>query len=265
MPEPSQIEFSGDSRNSRGIAESSTYPLPPRHSRASATMNGVRLQTQNLASGSAIRRSAASCGSAGASTAAASRSASAVAASDSTARSAITFCISGFSESSEPKADRCATCHDASASARRINEAEPRTQSSRVAATISMIVRTPRPSSPSRCAQVPLNSSSQEALERLPSLSLRRTTSSRLRSPDGNTRGTTKQVTPSGACASTRNMSFIGAEVNHLWPCRVYSPCTDVGRASVWLVRTSEPPCFSVIPMPARAPAFSASGRRPGS
>ncbi len=181
----------------------------------------MRLQTQNLASGSAIRRSAASCGSARSSTAEASRSASTVAASDSTARSATTFCISGLSASSEPNAERCATCHDASETARRISPAEPSTQSSRVAATISMIVRTPRPSSPSRSATVPSNSSSDEALERLPSLSLRRTTSSWLRVPSGSTRGTTKQVTPPAACASTRKTSFIGAEVNHLWPCRV--------------------------------------------
>ena len=128
-----------------------------------------------------------------------------------------------------------------------------------------MIVRTPRPSSPSRCAQVPWNSSSEEAFERLPSLSLSRTTSSRLRSPSGSTRGTRKQVSPPGAWASTRKTSFIGAEVNHLWPCRVYSPSTEVGRASVTLARTSEPPCFSVIPMPASAPAFSATGRSPKS
>ena len=56
----------------------------------------------------------------------------------------------------------------------RISAAEPSTQSSRVAATISMMVRTPRPSSPSRRAQVPSNSSSDEALDRLPSLSLSR-------------------------------------------------------------------------------------------
>ena len=60
-------------------------------------------------------------------------------------------------------------------------------------------------------------------------------------------------------------MSFIGAEVNHLWPCRVYSPSTEVGRASVTLARTSEPPCFSVMPMPARAPRLSDTGRSPGS
>ena len=36
-------------------------------------------------------------------------------------------------------------------------------------------------------------------------------------------------VIPPGACASTRKTSFIGAEVNHLWPCRVYSPSTEVG------------------------------------
>ena len=64
-------------------------------------------------------------------------------------------------------------------------------------------------------------------MDRLPSLSLRRTTSSRLRLPSGSTRGTRKQVRPPAACASTRNTSFIGADVNHLWPCRVYSPSTD--------------------------------------
>ncbi len=155
------------------------------------------------------------------STAVASRIATAVAASVSTARSAITFCISGLSARSEPNAERWATCHDASFRARRISAVEPSTQSSRVAATISMIVRTPRPSSPSRCARVPSNSSSLDALDRLPSLSLSRTTSSWLRVPSASTRGTTKQVTPSSAWARTRNMSFIGAEVNHLCPCNV--------------------------------------------
>ncbi len=72
-------------------------------------------------------------------------------------------------------------------------------------------------------------------------------------------------MTPPAAWASTRNTSFIGAEVNHLWPCRVYSPSAADGRASVTFARTSDPPCFSVIPMPASAPRFSASGRRPGS
>ena len=65
---------------------------------------------------------------------------------------------------------------------------------------------------------------------------------------------------PPAAWASTRNTSFIGAEVNHLWPCRVYSPSTAVGRAWVTLSRTSEPPCFSVIPIPASAPALTSGG-----
>ena len=124
-----------------------------------------------------------------------------------------------------------------------------------------MIVRTPRPSSPSRWASVPSSSSSLEALDRLPSLSLSRTTSIRLRVPSASTRGTTKQVIPPSAWASTRKTSFIGAEVNHLWPCRVYQPSSAVGSARVWLARTSEPPCFSVIPIPASAPTFS--GPRP--
>ena len=58
-------------------------------------------------------------------------------------------------------------------------------------------------------------------------------------------------------------MSFIGAEVNHLWPASVYSPSTDVGVAVVTLVRTSDPPCFSVMPIPARAPVLDPAGRIP--
>ena len=57
----------------------------------------------------------------------------------------------------------------------------------------------------------------------------------------------------------------MGADVNHLWPSRVYSPSTPVGVAVVTLARTSEPPCFSVMPMPASAPALSATGRSPKS
>ena len=48
-------------------------------------------------------------------------------------------------------------------------------------------------------------------------------------------------------------------------PCRVYQPSSAVGTAWVWLARTSEPPCFSVMPMPASAPVFSGAGRTPGS
>ena len=45
LPDPSQIDMSGASRYSRGIRESSMYPLPPRHSSASAAWIGARLQT----------------------------------------------------------------------------------------------------------------------------------------------------------------------------------------------------------------------------
>lgn len=47
MPLPSHTELSGDSRNSSGSPDASTL-----------TCIGVRLHTQNLASGSPIRRSA---------------------------------------------------------------------------------------------------------------------------------------------------------------------------------------------------------------
>src|SRR5690606_24525732 len=59
--------------------------------------------------------------------------------------------------------------------------------------------------------------------------------------------------------------SFIGAEQNHLWPRSTYSPSTPVGVASVTFARTSDPPCFSVIPIPASSPDLSAGGVRPKS
>src|SRR5256885_7172034 len=60
--------------------------------------------------------------------------------------------------------------------------------------------------------------------------------------------------------ATTRWASHMGAEKNHLWPRNRYSPprppaCT--GMATVVLARTSEPPCFSVMPMPSHIDALS--------
>ncbi len=125
-----------------------------------------------------------------------------------------------------------------------------------------MMVRTPRPSSPTRRAQVPSNSTSAEAFDRLPSLSLSRWIRNTLRVPSSNTRGTRKQVSPPGACASTRKPSDIGAEQNHLCPVSSYVPSSASGRADVWFARTSLPPCFSVIPIPNSAPALRCAGRR---
>ena len=56
----------------------------------------------------------------------------------------------------------------------RIRPAEATAQSSRVNCTICRMVRMPAPSSPTRQANASVNSTSLEALERLPSLSLRR-------------------------------------------------------------------------------------------
>ncbi len=116
--------------------------------------------------------------------------------------------------------------------------AAPSTQSSRVWLTISMIVGTPRPSSPTSRAQAPSNSISLEALERLPSLSLSRWIWKRLRSPSGVQRGTRKQESPPSVCASTRKTSHIGAEQNHLCPVISYSapgppPFSGVARGGV--------------------------------
>lgn len=128
-----------------------------------------------------------------------------------------------------------------------------------------MIVRTPRPSSPIRRAHVPSNSTSAEALDRLPSLSLSRWIANGLRVPSGSTRGSRKHVSPPGACARTRNPSDIGAEQNHLCPVSRYSPSADSGSARVVFDRTSVPPCFSVMPIPRSAPPLSPAGRSPSS
>ena len=218
LPLPSQIEFSGDSRKMTGRPDSSTYPLPPRHSSASATIAGVRLQTQNFASGRAIRRSARSCSSSSRSTAAASRIARAVAASDSTARSATTFCMSGLSASRPPNAARRLTCQEASATARRIRDADPRTQSSRVAATISMIVGTPRPSSPRRRARRAPELQLRGCVRAVAELVLEPLDGERVARAIGQHAGNDEAGQPVGACARTRKTSFIGADVNHLWP-----------------------------------------------
>ena len=141
--------------------------------------------------------------------------------------------------------------------------AEPSTQSSRVWLTISMIVGTPAPSSPTSQAEAASNSTSLEAFERLPSLSFSRWMRKRLRSPSGVQRGKRKQERPPSAWASTRKASHIGADMNHLWPVSSYSapgPPPFTARAIVVLARTSVPPCFSVIPIPARAPRFSGAG-----
>ena len=127
--------------------------------------------------------------------------------------------MSGWSTRSDPKAERWAAWWSACTTAWRIVAVDPSTQSSRVAATISMIVRTPRPSSPTGQATTPSSSTSAEALERLPSLSFRRWSwNPALRSPSGSQRGTRKHDRPPGAWASMRNTSDIGAEQNHLCP-----------------------------------------------
>ncbi|SED09485.1 hypothetical protein SAMN04490356_6892 [Streptomyces melanosporofaciens] len=180
------------------------------------------MHTQYLLTASPSLRSAASPSSPASarSRAVASRIASVVAASDSTARSASTLRISGWSTSSAPNARRCSAWCSACRSPARMPAAEPMTQSSRVTLTISTMVRTPRPGSPTRQAMADSYSISADAFERLPSLFLSRISRSGLRLPSGSTRGTRKQVSPSSVRASVRKTSLIGAEVNHLWPVR---------------------------------------------
>ena len=80
------------------------------------------------------------------------------------------------------------------------------------------MVAIPRPSLPTRQAVAPSNSTSAEALERLPSLSFSRSSRIAFAVPSGRKRGIRKQVSPLSACASTRKASDIGAEKNHLCP-----------------------------------------------
>src|SRR6185312_14209519 len=81
-----------------------------------------------------------------------------------------------------------------------------------------------------------------------------------LRSPEGVQRGSRKQESPLGALARTRNASHMGAEQNHLCPVIRYSRELPIRSARVVLARTSEPPCFSVMPMPSSTPDFCGAG-----
>ena len=110
------------------------------------------------------------------------------------------------------------------------------------------------------------NSTSLEALERLPSLSLSRWIESRCARRRAAS-AAAESRTARRACASTRNASHIGAEQNHLWPVeRVARPAPRRRRRrAVVFARTSEPPCFSVIPMPISAPGLSRPGAGRGS
>ena len=82
-----------------------------------------------------------------------------------------------------------------------------------------------------------------------------------LRLPSGVQRGRKKQLKPFGLCARTRKASHIGADMNHLCPVKMNAP-PPAGSARVVLVRRSEPPWFSVMPMPISAEVFSATGRK---
>src|SRR6266700_1591612 len=88
-----------------------------------------------------------------------------------------------------------------------------------------------------------------------------------LRVPEGVHRGIKKQDRPHAACASTRKASHMGAEINHLCPVIKYSleDAVPILSALLVLARTSDPPCFSVMPMPNSTPDFSWAGKNRGS
>ena len=100
---------------------------------------------------------------------------------------------------------------------------EPTMQSKRVMATISRMLRTPRPSSPTIQASAPRNSVSLDALEALPIFFFRRSTCMGFFVPSGRQRGSRKHDRPLSVCASTRKASHIGAETKYLWPTSSYA------------------------------------------
>ena len=220
LPEPSQTPLTGLWRYSRGMTDSSTNPFPPRHSRASAACCGARLQVQYFTMGVSRRwsRSLVLVGAAG---------------------------VEGPGQSEGPRRwpprtrwpgrrgrwpsgavrtggarrrARWAACHVAWATPWRMIDVEPRMQSSLVWLTISMMVRTPRPSSPINWPETSASSISLDAFDRSPSLSFSRWIRMGFRVPSGLQRGTRKQLIPPGAWASIKKASDIGAEQNHLCP-----------------------------------------------
>mmetsp|Transcript_31964 Transcript_31964/g.92854 ORF Transcript_31964/g.92854 Transcript_31964/m.92854 type:complete len:233 (-) Transcript_31964:725-1423(-) len=193
-----------------------------------------------------------------------------VAASDSSVRSHSTFCMSGWCTSSEPKALLCSLWWMAAASARRMPAADPRAQSRRVWCTISMIAATPPPRWPNNTPKAFRYSTSDDAFDRSPSLSLSRMNwSPSFLSPEGSHRGTRKHDSRSSSLPSPATRarvmkpSLMGALVNHLWPRRRKPP--GAGVAVVVFARTSDPPCFSVMLIPTVAPILSSIGALDGS
>ena len=124
----------------------------------------------------------------------------------------------GWATSGLPKTLRPRVWCTASASEARMMPDEASAQSSRVRVTMSRMVRMPASGVPSRKPNVSENSTSEEALERLPILSFRRWKRRPLLEPSSSRRGTRKQPTPSRVWASMTNPSLIGADMNHLWP-----------------------------------------------
>ena len=70
--------------------------------------------------------------------------------------------------------------------------------------------------SPTSTPRAPANSTSEEALDRLPHLSLSRWKFRAFRSPPSRMRGRKKHEMPRGVWARVKKPSLIGAEQNHL-------------------------------------------------
>jgi hypothetical protein len=91
-------------------------------------------------------------------------------------------------------------------------------QSKRVIATISMMVRTPRPSLPTSQASAPRSSVSLDALETVAHLALQAQHLQRVLAAVGAPARHQEARQPGGGLRQHRKASHIGAETKYLWP-----------------------------------------------
>ena len=130
------------------------------------------------------------------------------------------------------------------------------------------MVATPRPSSPMAQACAPANSTSEDAFERLPSLSFRRWKCRRVHAAVG--QEARHQETGESACGLGQHQEGVRHRRGHeplvagddVFGARAALP---TGSAFVVVARTSVPPCFSVMPMPMVTALFFAAGAKLGS
>ena len=146
----------------------------------------------------------------------------------------------------------------------RIRPADAIAQSSRVSCTISMMVRTPRPSSPTRQAKAPCELDLRGSVGAVAELVLEALQAERIDLP---VRPKSRhQETGQPARRLRQHQERVAHRRRHE-PFVAGDAIAFAGRhrRAVVLARTSVPPCFSVMPMPMVTPDFSFQQRKLGS